>query len=271
MEFVAPTSNLLEITKPGELKNAVVTELKSRISYQSEKYDNLSLATPILKPVRSKIDIPSLEDFPAPAIPVDCSPLCKVGTENRVENFRLSPNVGCKLEKLQVSLTKKNISDKTSTTPNVAYAASPSSEAQSMSTLATTNAQKTENSEFTMAISEDGSESAQGYLDTSKAPKSKERKLSSKEGIILPPRAEADSILRPSSKNTILLSSKLSSDQQALKPTSILGFLQKSVSDLKQGNTKKKVEKVGLKSFEALSLTTSTGEVGSSIPNFTLG
>ena len=147
--------------------------------------------------------------------------------------------------------------------------ASPSSEAQSLSTLASSNVQKTENSEFTMVFSEDENESAQGHLSTKKAPKSKERKLSSENGIMLPPRAHEGSILRPNSKMT--LSSKLPKDQQALKPTSILGFLQKSVNGLKQGNTKKRVEKAGLKSLEALSLTSSMGEVGASIPSFTLG
>ena len=122
-----------------------------------------------------------------------------------------------------------------------------------------------------MVFSEDESESAQGHLGTQKAPKSKERKLSSEDRMMLPPRAAEGSILRPNSKMTSLLSPKPSGDQQALKPKTILGFLQKSVNGFKQGNTKKRVEKAGLKSLEALSLTTSIGEVGSSIPSFTLG
>jgi len=269
MEFTAQLSNLEQVFTHNELKHEVYT--KNMDDSLNGKYVNQCLATPILKPVKGKIDIPPLEGFPSPAIPLGDESLMNLGLTDRVEHFRLSPDIDSKFTKLQVNLEKKNISYKSSTTPNVAYATSPSSEIQSISTFATTNIQNTENSEFTMVLSEDESDSVQGHLGAKKAPKSKERKLSSEGGITLPPRAEEDSILRPHSKKTIISSSKLLKDQQALMPTTILGFLQKSVKDLKQGNTKKRVEKAGLKSLEALNLTTSIGEVGSRFPSFTLG
>ena len=155
------------------------------------------------------------------------------------------------------------------------YNVSPTSEVQSLSTLASTNNQSTEPNEFTLVVSEDESENGQGHLEPfSKGPKSKERKLSDDHTPMLPPRAVDEAILRPcvkfASKSTILSKQK-SPNQQPLQPMTILGFLQQSVKDKLQGNTKKRVEKAGLKSLEALTLNASIGKAGSSIPSFTLG
>lgn len=162
------------------------------------------------------------------------------------------------------------VSDKTAT-PEMQVVASPNSEIQSLNTLASTN-QKTESSEITMVFSEDDEEMMQGYLaKSSKGPKSKERKLSNEEGQMLPPRAKEGVLLRPCANfsSSTIKSSK--TDQQPLKPMTILGFLQKSHADCMQGNTKKRVEKAGLKSLEAFSLTASAGKAGSSMPSFILG
>ena len=39
--------------------------------YQMLNYSNIKLATPILRPIKQEIDIPPLEDFPSPAIPLE--------------------------------------------------------------------------------------------------------------------------------------------------------------------------------------------------------
>jgi len=167
------------------------------------------------------------------------------------------------------------VSGKSTATPEIEYANSPNSEVQSLSTIASSNNQKTESSEFTMVFSEDEFENMQGHLPSfSKGPKSKERKLSNEDTPMLPPRAVDEAILRPcvkfASKSTIL-SNKVKDNQQPLQPMTILGFLQKSIKDKLQGNTKKRVEKAGLKSLQALNLNASAGKAGSSIPSFTLG
>lgn len=151
--------------------------------------------------------------------------------------------------------------------------ASPYSEAQSLSTLVSSN-HKTEG-EMIMVFSDGEEEVAQGNLvKSSKGPQSKERKLSNEEYHILPPRAMDGAILRPcsqfASKSTI--KSKLATaNQQPLKPMTILGFLQKSVQGNLQGNTKRRVEKADFKSLDAFSLLTSTGKTAANIPSFTLG
>mmetsp|Transcript_2166 Transcript_2166/g.2484 ORF Transcript_2166/g.2484 Transcript_2166/m.2484 type:complete len:156 (-) Transcript_2166:232-699(-) len=153
------------------------------------------------------------------------------------------------------------------------YAVSPKSELQSLSTVASSSNQQTNSTEFEIIFSEDELESAQGNLDHfSNQPKSKERKLSEEDSGMLPPRATDEAMLRPNSKfasKSIIESAK--TDQQPLKPMTILGFLQQSVKDKLQGNTKKRVEKAGLKSLDTLTLNASTGKIGSSIPSFTLG
>jgi len=156
------------------------------------------------------------------------------------------------------------------------YVTSPVSGTKSLSTLASSQALKTEDSEFTMVFSEKEIEGTQGNLaKPSKNSKSKERKLSTEDAPMLPPRALQGAILRPcakfASKSSLFSNAKLTTAPQALKPMTILGFLQQSVKDQKQGNTKKRVEKAGLKSLEALSLTASFGKADSSIPSFTLG
>lgn len=42
--------------------------LSSRTLYQRNKYANLKLATPVLRPLKYEEEIPPLEDFPEPAI-----------------------------------------------------------------------------------------------------------------------------------------------------------------------------------------------------------
>ena len=149
--------------------------------------------------------------------------------------------------------------------------ASPTSEVQSLNTMVSTN-QKTDTSDITMVFSEDDEEALQGHLaKSSKGSQSKERKLSNEEANMLPPRAKDGVQLRPCAKFTSSTIKSSKTDQQPLKPMTILGFLQKSHSDSMQGNTKKRVEKAGLKSLEALSLTASVGKAGSSMPSFTLG
>lgn len=126
--------------------------------------------------------------------------------------------------------------------------------------------------EITMVVSEDEEFDTQGNLVmSSKFNKSKERKLSNE---MLPPRAKEGAFLRPCAKFvfTSTISSKpTEGDQQPLQPMTILGFLQSTVNVNLQGNTKKRVEKAGLKSLEALSLTASLRKTGSDIPSFTLG
>jgi hypothetical protein len=138
-----------------------------------------------------------------------------------------------------------------------------------MSTLASSNQN---NSEITMIFSEDEEVDTQGNLVTSiKINKSKERKLSNE---MLPPRAMEGAIMRPCARfasGTTIFSKPNNLDQQPLQPMTILGFLQSTVNVKLQGNTKKRVEKAGLKSLEALSLTASLRKTGSDIPSFTLG
>lgn len=156
------------------------------------------------------------------------------------------------------------------------YIVSPASEVQSFTTLASTNQSKNTADDMIMVFSEDEEENLQGKLvKSSKGPQSKERKLSNEELPMLPPRAKEGAILRPCAKfnstSTIFNKSKATADQQALKPKSILGFLQQSVSGNLQGNSKKRVEKAGIKSLEAFSLLSSTGKPDASVPGFTLG
>ena len=42
----------------------------SRTEYQRRMYINLKLATPVLKHIKEEIEIPLLEEFPEPAIPI---------------------------------------------------------------------------------------------------------------------------------------------------------------------------------------------------------
>lgn len=191
-----------------------------------------------------------------------------------------------KFDKLQ--LTRKNsksyfkkdvinwiivASEKATATPEQNYIASPASEAQSHSTKASTN-QKTEG-EMVMIVSEDEEEILQGKLaSSSKGPRSKERKLSNENCQMLPPRAKEGVILRPCSKfasMSTIKPNKPKTDQQPLKPMTILGFLQKSVDGKLLGGLKRRVEKADFKSLEALSLSSSTGKTEASVPSFTLG
>ena len=47
------------------------------------KYANPSLATPIIHPVKGKIDIPPLEGFPSPAIPIDADSIFQLGENSK--------------------------------------------------------------------------------------------------------------------------------------------------------------------------------------------
>lgn len=145
-----------------------------------------------------------------------------------------------------------------------------------MTTLASSQKTNKNPTEMEMIFFEDEDESAnQGNLaQSNKGPRSKERKLSNEDCHMLPPRAKGCSILRPASKfgsNTMTIPEQPKTTQQALKPNSILGFLQKSVNDKKQGDSKKGIEKAEFKGLSALSFTSSTGKSEASVPSFTLG
>jgi hypothetical protein len=149
---------------------------------------------------------------------------------------------------------------------------SPYSEVQSLTTLASSNQQKTE-SELVMVFSEDEEENVQGKLvSISKGPHSKERKLSNEEHQMLPPMAKDGVLLRPcstfASKSSTL--SKITPNQQPLKPMTIFGFLQKSVAGNSQENTKKRVEKADFKSLQAFGLTSGMSKTDTLISSFTL-
>jgi hypothetical protein len=55
----------------------------SKSEYQKKKYANPSLATPIIHPVQGKIDIPPLEGFPSPAIPIDADSIFQLGGNSK--------------------------------------------------------------------------------------------------------------------------------------------------------------------------------------------
>lgn len=165
-------------------------------------------------------------------------------------------------------------SEKTTATPDIQFVASPYSEVQSLSTRASSNKPTNTEGEILMVFSEDEEEDLQGKLvKSTKGPQSRERKLSNEDQHMLPPRAKEGVILRPCSKfaSTTKYSKQAETDQQPLKPMTILGFLQQSVSGNMQGNTKKRVEKAGYKSLQAFCITSSTGKTAASIPSFTLG
>lgn len=126
-----------------------------------------------------------------------------------------------------------------------------------------------------MIVSEDEDEVLQGKLaNSSKVHRSKERKLSNENSQMLPPRAKEGVILRPCSKfasMSTIKSNHPKTNQQPLKPMTILGFLQKSVDGKLLGGLKRRVEKADFKSLQALSLSSSTGKTEASIPSFTLG
>ena len=91
---------------------------------------------------------------------------------------------------------------------------------------------------------------------------------------MLPPRAKGCVLLRPGNQfgsNKMTVPEQSNNSQQALKPKSILGFLQKSVNDKTQGGSKKGLEKAEFKGLSALSLTSSTGNSEALKPSFTLG
>lgn len=72
MEFERPLTNLNNLYPRSAF--AIAEEwpsTSSKAEYRNEKYPNLKLATPILQPVKGKVDIPPLEGFPKPAIPVN--------------------------------------------------------------------------------------------------------------------------------------------------------------------------------------------------------
>mgnify|MGYP006276764445 CR=1 FL=1 len=165
--------------------------------------------------------------------------------------------------------------NKQKATPEMNYITSPYSESQSMSTLASSNKTNKNEVEMEMIYSEDEDETTnQGNLVQSKGPRSKERKLSNEDCQMLPPRAKGCVLLRPGNQfgsNKMTVPEKSNNSQQALKPKSILGFLQKSVNDKTQGGSKKGLEKAEFNGLSALSLTSSTGNSEALKPSFTLG
>ena len=76
MKIASTLTNLMESIPTQKYNNSETTiHLKSKKIYQNEKYTNPSLATPVLQPIKNKVEIPPLEDFPSPAIPVNADSL----------------------------------------------------------------------------------------------------------------------------------------------------------------------------------------------------
>jgi hypothetical protein len=84
MEIERPLNNLNDILPNQAFAKSDVMKLKkSRAEYQNEKYVNLHIATPLLQPVKTKIDIPPLDAFPSPAIPVNAESIFGLETGSR--------------------------------------------------------------------------------------------------------------------------------------------------------------------------------------------
>lgn len=161
-------------------------------------------------------------------------------------------------------------------TPDMNFSISPMSpDAQSVSTMASTN--KKSDGELEMVFDEDDSEATECRLSKSgKGPHSKERKMSSEDYPMLPPRAKDSKFLRPQGKfdSNIPISKPLdnsSSVQQPLKPMTILGFLQNATSQAAGVSKVEGVEKAENQSFKAFSLASSLKGTDAKIPSFTLG
>ena len=84
MKIARPQTNLDHISKKSTF---AVSEnwpvMRSREEYQNEKYTNLNLATPVLQPLKGKVDIPPLEAFPSPAIPVNADALFNLSSGSK--------------------------------------------------------------------------------------------------------------------------------------------------------------------------------------------
>ena len=206
----------------------------------------------------------------------------------------MSPNIDTKLEKLQVKLVKKNskqslqvctlaklgdlASDNKSTaaTPEIGLGNVMNSDIQSLSTLASTNKLSKCSDEIEMVFEDETMEkmAKASLFKSSKGTHSKERKLSNGEGVMLPPQAKNGDLLRPSlfKKSNEKPSKSGDMNQQALKPKTILGFLEESCSDcLLEMPRKEELEKAGT-SLPTLSLISGTkSKAGNDIPAFTLG
>jgi hypothetical protein len=87
MEIERPLYNLNDILPNQAFAKSDVMKLKSpepnMLKYQNEKYVNLHIATPLLKPVKTKVDIPPLDAFPSPAIPVNAESIFGLETGSR--------------------------------------------------------------------------------------------------------------------------------------------------------------------------------------------
>lgn len=108
-------------------------------------------------------------------------------------------------------------------------------------------------------------------FNMNKGSQSKERKLSNEYYGILPPQATS-SILRPSKQSygpTIPLE-KGKNNQQALKPMTILGFLEKSCSDfVLEVPGKKGIEKADTSLHKLSLISGTTSKVGTKVPALT--
>lgn len=84
MEFERPLTNLKDILPKKAFAQSEYMYLReSRAKYQSEKYLNMNIATPLLQPCKAKIDIPPLDALPSPAIPVNAESIFSLDTGSR--------------------------------------------------------------------------------------------------------------------------------------------------------------------------------------------
>lgn len=155
-----------------------------------------------------------------------------------------------------------------SATPEMNYNMSPTS--ASVSTLASSNYKKDEDVEFEMNTESDDMPGMPILSKSHKGPQSKERKLSNEDCMMLPPRAQEGNFLRPKAKVASAMTAKSvfsNESQPALKPMTILGFLQQKAKDATKNEG---VEKAEPKSIFAFNLTSSSDEAGISIPTITM-
>lgn len=161
------------------------------------------------------------------------------------------------------------------TTPEIGYDSKRRIELNEVST-AESSIKLSNSDEIEMTFENDCLEHAtkSKFLSLSKGSQSKERKLSNEDCSMLPPQAASCSIMRPLklSLGPMIPLQKGKNDQQALKPMTILGFLEKSCSDfvLKVPETEG-IEKTDT-SLHKLSLISGTmSKVGAKVPALAQG
>lgn len=89
MELATLQNNLNEIIPSSAFADAVEwPSIASKAEYRNKKYSNLELATPVLQPAPCKFEIPPLEGFPQPAIPVNADAIFNLSRSSKYVNYR---------------------------------------------------------------------------------------------------------------------------------------------------------------------------------------